>query len=40
MLIIWHQRTDQADAEIEAIRAAYKQRFEVMLVDSTSCVSF
>ena len=43
MLIIWHQRTAQADADIEAIRAAYKQQFDqesVMRVDSTSCVSF
>jgi hypothetical protein len=43
MLIIWHQRTAQADAEIEAIRAAYKQQFDqesVMRVDSTSSVSF
>jgi hypothetical protein len=43
ILVIWHAPTAQADAEIEAIRAAYKQRFDqesVMRVDSTSCVSF
>jgi len=43
MLVIWHEPTAQADAKIEAIRAAYKQRFDqesVMRVDSMSCVSF
>jgi len=43
MLVIWHEPTRQTDAEIEAIRSAYKQRFDqesVMRVDSVSCVSF
>lgn len=43
MLVIWHEPSALADAEIEAIRAAYKQRFDqesVMRVDGLSCVSF
>lgn len=43
ILVIWHDTTRRADADIEAIRAAYKQQFaqeSVMRVDSTSCVSF
>jgi hypothetical protein len=43
ILVIWHEATRRTDAEIEAIRAAYKQRFDqesVMRVDSASCVSF
>lgn len=43
MLVIFHEPSALADAEIEAIRAAYKQRFDqesVMRVDGMSCVSF
>jgi hypothetical protein len=43
ILVIWHEPTRSAEVQIEAIRAAYKQRFEqesVMRVDSISCVSF
>jgi hypothetical protein len=43
MLVIWHEPTSRTDADIEAIRSAYKQRFDqesVMRVDSASCVSF
>jgi hypothetical protein len=43
ILVIWHEPSAQADAKIEAIRAAYKRRFDqesVMRVDGTSCVSF
>jgi hypothetical protein len=43
MLIIWHEPTSRADADIEAIRSAYKGRFaqeSVVRVDSVSCVSF
>jgi hypothetical protein len=43
ILIIWHDPSDRAEADIEAIRAAYKRRFgqeSVLRVESMSCVSF
>ncbi len=43
MLVIWHEPTAQAHHDIEAIRTAYKKRFDqesVMRVDGMSCVSF
>ncbi len=43
VLLIWHRRGADAEADIEAIRNAYKARFgqeSVMRVDGTSCVSF
>jgi uncharacterized protein DUF3574 len=43
MLVIWHEYSDRAEADIEAIRSAYKLRFaqeSVMRVDGISCVSF
>jgi hypothetical protein len=43
MLVIWHRRTADSEARIEAIRAAYKARFgqeSVLRVDGVSCVSF
>ena len=43
VLLIWYKPGVEVDARIEAIRAAYKQRFaqeSVMRVDGTSCVSF
>lgn len=43
VLLIWHRRGAAAEADIEAIRNAYKARFgqeSVMRVDGTSCVSF
>jgi hypothetical protein len=43
VLVIWHAPDDSAEARIEAIRAAYRQRFDqesVMRVESLSCVSF
>jgi hypothetical protein len=43
ILVIWHEPSRRADADIEAIRSAYKSRFRqesVMRVDSVSCVSF
>ena len=43
MLVIWYEPTTLADAHIEAIRSAFKKRFDqdsVMRVDSASCVSF
>jgi hypothetical protein len=42
VLVIWHEPSRRADADIEAIRSAYKIRFQqesVMRVDSVSCVS-
>jgi hypothetical protein len=42
VLVIWHESSRRADADIEAIRSAYKIRFQqesVMRVDSVSCVS-
>lgn len=43
ILVIWHQPNGRTEADIEAIRSAYKQRFDqesVMRVESVSCVSF
>jgi hypothetical protein len=43
ILVIWHEPSRRADADIEAIRSAYKIRFHqesVMRVDGLSCVSF
>jgi len=43
MLVIWYHPLASSNAEIEAIRQAYKARFgqeSVMRVDSVSCVSF
>jgi hypothetical protein len=43
VLIIWHAPDDSTETRVEAIRAAYKQRFDqesVMRVESLSCVSF
>jgi hypothetical protein len=43
ILVIWHEPTYRTEADIEAIRSAYKARFaqeSVMRIDSTSCVSF
>jgi len=43
VLSIWYDITKDASAKIEAVREAYKTRFQqlsVMRVDSTDCVSF
>jgi hypothetical protein len=43
VLVVWYEASGHADEKIEAIRAAYKQRFNqesVLRVDSVSCVSF
>jgi hypothetical protein len=43
ILVIWHDRVPSRDADIEAIRSAYKERFDqesVLRIDSVSCVSF
>jgi hypothetical protein len=43
ILVIWHDRLPSRDSDIEAIRAAYKARFDqesVLRIDSVSCVSF
>jgi hypothetical protein len=43
VLVIWYVRTRQGEEKIEAIRNAYRRRFEqesVMRVDGVSCVSF
>ena len=43
MLVIWYRHEAMAEAAIEAIRGAYKQRFgqeSVLRVDGASCVSF
>jgi hypothetical protein len=43
MLVIWYAPSAQSDAAIEAIRAAYRLRFDqesVMRIDGVSCVSF
>jgi Protein of unknown function (DUF3574) len=43
ILVIWHDRFPSRDADIEAIRSAYKERFDqesVLRIDSVSCVSF
>ena len=41
--MIWYEPKADSDERIEAIRKAYRTRFNqesVMRVDSTSCVSF
>ena len=41
--MIWYRRGADGEADIEAIRAAYKTQFgqeSVMRVDGVSCVSF
>lgn len=43
IILIWHDPEAHPDVSIEAIRTAYKARFDqesVIRVDSTSCVSF
>jgi hypothetical protein len=43
MLLIWHAAGPEAQTRIEAIRAAYKDRFgqdSVMRVDGSGCVAF
>jgi len=43
VLVIWHRRGAGGEADIEAIRQAYKMQFgqeSVMRVDGVSCVSF
>ncbi len=43
LLLIWYSPATNKDADIEAIRAAYKTRFKqlsVMRVDGVNCVSF
>lgn len=43
VIVIWYQRSKAGEEKIEAIRRAYRQRFDqesVMRVDGVSCVSF
>ena len=43
VLLVWYRPSTEAEAAIEAIRAAYKRRFDqisVMRVDGLDCVSF
>jgi hypothetical protein len=43
VLVIWYESNSRADQQVEAIRTAYKRRFDqdsVLRVDSVSCVSF
>lgn len=43
VLLIWYSPATHTDADIDAIRAAYKTRFKqlsVMRVDGVNCVSF
>ena len=43
ILVIWHEPTSRTETDIEAIRSAYRTRFNqdsVMRVDGVSCVSF
>jgi hypothetical protein len=43
ILVIWHEPGRRSDAAAEAVRSAYKQKFDqesVMRVDGNSCVSF
>jgi hypothetical protein len=43
LLVIWYRPTANSEADIEAIRAAYRQRFNqesVLRADGVSCVSF
>jgi hypothetical protein len=42
-LVVWHEPTGRHEADIEAIRSAYRSRFDqesVMRVEGQSCVSF
>ena len=43
VIVIWYERSKAGEQKIEAIRSAYRARFEqesVMRVDGVSCVSF
>jgi hypothetical protein len=43
VIVIWYERSKQGEEKIEAIRQAYRKRFDqdsVMRVDGVSCVSF
>jgi hypothetical protein len=43
LLVIWYRPSATSEADIEAIRAAYKKRFSqesVLRVDDVSCVAF
>jgi hypothetical protein len=43
LLVIWYRPSAKSEADIEAIRAAYKKRFSqesVLRVDDVSCVAF
>lgn len=43
VIVIWYKRSPDGEEKIEAIRKAYRERFEqdsVMRVDGVSCVSF
>jgi len=43
VIVIWYERSKAGEQKIEAIREAYRARFEqesVMRVDGVSCVSF
>ena len=43
VIVIWYQRSKAGEEKIEAIRKAYRERFDqdsVMRVDGISCVSF
>lgn len=43
VLLIWYSHATNKDADIEAIRTAYKMRFKqmsVMRIDGVNCVSF
>jgi hypothetical protein len=43
ILVVWHEPSRQSEIDIEAIRTAYKTRFEqesVIRVEGVSCVSF
>jgi hypothetical protein len=43
ILVVWHESTHRSETDIEAIRSAYKIRFEqesVMRIEGISCVSF
>ena len=43
LLVIWYRPTGRSEADIEAIRDAYKRRFaqeSVLRADGVSCVSF
>jgi hypothetical protein len=43
ILVVWHEPSRKSEADIEAVRSAYKMQFEqesVMRVEGMSCVSF